>query len=113
MILRERDLWFQPELRLTIGVLNVDVWPRLFSGEEVEAVPTRAENRGAHEPSITRVVSGAVSLREVGIRNALVGFRGLGSGGVLLEPGPWTGGNEVSAAAEPGIQRRAPRERSD
>jgi hypothetical protein len=40
MILREPDLRFQPELRLAVGVLNMDVGAGLLTGEEVKTVPT-------------------------------------------------------------------------
>src|SRR5262245_51851607 len=41
-----------PELCFPVGVLNVDVWPPFFAGEEVEPKPSHSEDRGTHKTRI-------------------------------------------------------------
>ena len=38
----------QPELCLSVGMIHVDMHPRLFAGKEVEAEPTDAKNGRTH-----------------------------------------------------------------
>jgi hypothetical protein len=40
--------WFDPELRLPVGMLDMDVRPPLFSRKEVKAEPSNTQYRGAH-----------------------------------------------------------------
>ncbi len=42
------DLRFQPKLRLSVRVVDMDMWPRLLTREEVEAVTTVPKNCRAH-----------------------------------------------------------------
>ena len=39
IVLRDANFWIEPELGLARLVMNVNVHPRLFPREEVEAVP--------------------------------------------------------------------------
>jgi hypothetical protein len=54
VILRQLDLRLQPELRLSIRVMDMDVWSRLLTREKVEAVATMAKNRRAHPAMLHR-----------------------------------------------------------
>ena len=47
------DGGLQPELRLSVGMIHVDMHPRLFTGKEVEAKPTDAKNGRTHVVRIT------------------------------------------------------------
>ncbi len=47
-------LRFEPELRLSIRVMDMDVWPCLLAREEVEPIPTVAKDCRAHPPMLHR-----------------------------------------------------------
>ena len=47
------DCGLQPELCLSVGMIHVDMHPRLFTGKEIEAEPTDAKNGRTHVDRIT------------------------------------------------------------
>jgi len=47
-ILRHFDAWLNPELRLAVCAMHMDVHALLFAGKEVEAIPAFAKNCWTH-----------------------------------------------------------------
>ena len=48
------DFRFQPELRLTICMMDVNVRSQLFTREKVKAIATMAKDGRAHQPMLHR-----------------------------------------------------------
>ena len=48
VVFRQLQAWFKPELRFTGGMLDMDVGPRFFAGEEVEPIAPYSKNRRTH-----------------------------------------------------------------
>ena len=52
------DLRFQPELRLSIRMVDVDMRSQLFAREKVEAIATMAKDCWTHLPMLHRTCIG-------------------------------------------------------
>jgi hypothetical protein len=66
VVLRDTYLRIELELGLARLVMNVNVHPRLFPREEVEAVPSRTKDRGAHRIILPQADAPPLARRHLG-----------------------------------------------